>query len=215
MDTAPRKRSSDATREAIVAAAREVFVANGYDGTSIRKVAQKSGYSHGTMYLYFRDKDDLLSQLSEELFRLLLTRLRTLPRTLPPIARLRKALRIVLTFGLESPHHYHMMMSVIPPHLDASPRRFGTMATDVSGFLFDSVIRAAERDGISLEEPAVATEGLLALVHGAIELYRAGVMDAARAESVGMRAINLMLAGMYAGAPPCHTPELNDERLAR
>lgn len=201
MESAPRKRNSDVTREAIFEAAREVFVASGYEGTSIRKVASKAGYSHGTIYLYFRDKDDLLLQLSEEHFRQLLTRLRALPRTLTPGARLRAALSTVLAFGLGEPHHYHQMMAMRPPHLVGSPQRFGPMAVEVSGLLFDAVVLAAEREGLTLADAAVETEGLLAIVHGAIELHRADVMDADRATAVATRAIELLLAGLLADVP--------------
>lgn len=194
MERAPRKRNSDAARAAIFEAAQEVFASSGYEGTSIRKVASRAGYTHGTIYLYFRDKDDLLLQLSEEYFRQLLTRLRALPRTLAPAVRLREALRTVLLFGLETPHHYHVMMSIRPPHLTASTQRFGPMAVEVRGFLYDAVLLTAERQGASLAEPDVETEGLLAVVHGAIEMHRAGVMDAVRAEVVAMRSIDHVLA---------------------
>jgi AcrR family transcriptional regulator len=49
-----------AEREAaILAAARGVFAANGYDGTRIQDVADAMGIAKGTVYLYFRSKDDL------------------------------------------------------------------------------------------------------------------------------------------------------------
>jgi AcrR family transcriptional regulator len=191
-DAAPKRRDSEATREAIFEAAREVFIASGYNGASIRKVAKQAGYTHGTIYLYFRDKDDLLYQLSEEHFRQLLTRLRALPRTLEPVTRLREALRTILHFGLEYPDHYHLMVSMRPPHLASSAQRFGPMAEEVSGLLFDVVTRAAERGGFRLDNPRIEANGLLALVHGLIEFHRSEVLE---------RAIDLMLAGMAKERP--------------
>ena len=110
-ETSRRQARGDETRQAILDAARDVFVSDGYEGALIRKVAQAAGYTHGTIYLHFRDKDDLLSQLSEEQFRVLLERLRALPRSLDARARVAAALRQFVLYGLEFPNHYHLMFS--------------------------------------------------------------------------------------------------------
>ncbi len=52
----------------ILSAARELFSCDGYENFSMRKLARRIGYSPTTIYLYFRDKDDLLFCLCEELF---------------------------------------------------------------------------------------------------------------------------------------------------
>src|SRR4051794_12365941 len=52
-DESPRTRNSERTRAAILEAAAEVFEAVGYEGSSIRKVAERAGCTHGTLYLYF------------------------------------------------------------------------------------------------------------------------------------------------------------------
>src|SRR6266516_7479694 len=55
-------------RQAILTAAGELFLEQGYDHFSLRKVAERIGYSPTTIYLYFRDKDDLLFTVVEEVF---------------------------------------------------------------------------------------------------------------------------------------------------
>src|SRR6187455_325534 len=94
---------SDETRKAILEAAREVFVDDGFERASMRRVAQRAGITHGTIYLHFRDKDDLFYQVSEEQFRVLLERLRGLPRTLDPVSRTMAALRTFVEYGLDYP----------------------------------------------------------------------------------------------------------------
>jgi AcrR family transcriptional regulator len=191
-----RKRDSEATRAALFEAAGDVFVERGYAGASIRKVAERAGVTHGTLYLYFRDKDDLLYQLSEEHFRQLLARLRTLPRTLEPVARLQEALRTILTFGLDFPGHYHIMMSMRPPHVADDSRRFGPMAEEVLGYLYDAVLRAAERGKWQLTDPQVTAHALLATVHGVVDLHRDALLDGDAARKVGDEAIVRLLAGI-------------------
>jgi AcrR family transcriptional regulator len=205
-----RKRDSEATRTALLDAAQDVFLEHGYAGASVRRVAERAGVTHGTLYLYFRDKDDLLYQLSEELFRQLLARLRTLPRTLEPVARLREALHMILHFGLEFPGHYHIMMSMRPPHRNASSRQFGPLAEEVLGYLFDAVQRAAERGNWQVDDLQVTSHALVATVHGVIDLNRDALLDPDAARQVGEHAIHELLAGL--SARPRATLQATDAR---
>jgi AcrR family transcriptional regulator len=54
-----RDRQAQATRELIVAVARERFTTNGYTGTSINEIAQQAGVAKGALYHHFKDKDAL------------------------------------------------------------------------------------------------------------------------------------------------------------
>lgn len=47
-------------RREILDAARELFINEGYEKFTMRKLAQKIGYSPTTIYIYFKGKDDLL-----------------------------------------------------------------------------------------------------------------------------------------------------------
>jgi AcrR family transcriptional regulator len=58
-------------RRAILDAARELFVTEGYRNVSIRKIAEKIEYSPAAIYGYFPSKDDIFYALAEEGFRLL------------------------------------------------------------------------------------------------------------------------------------------------
>ena len=55
-------------RQAILTAAGTLFLEQGYERFSLRKVAERIGYSPTTIYLYFRDKDDLLFTVVDEGF---------------------------------------------------------------------------------------------------------------------------------------------------
>lgn len=60
MTTSDRKAWERAQREKrIVDMAREVFVARGYEGTSIPLIADAAGYNKRTIYLYFRNKEEV------------------------------------------------------------------------------------------------------------------------------------------------------------
>src|SRR5260221_9833654 len=63
-----QEREKQELRQAILAAAGELFLEQGYERFSMRKVAERIGYSPTTIYLYFRDKDDLLFTVIDDGF---------------------------------------------------------------------------------------------------------------------------------------------------
>lgn len=58
-----RQEASRKRREAILAAALEVFAAEGFAAARLDDVAEKAGVAKGTIYLFFKDKDELFEQL--------------------------------------------------------------------------------------------------------------------------------------------------------
>src|SRR5919202_6941068 len=66
-----QERDREAVRRAILDAARDLFVAEGYKNVSIRKIAERIEYSPAAIYSYFASKDDIFYALAEEGFRLL------------------------------------------------------------------------------------------------------------------------------------------------
>src|SRR5712691_3339843 len=65
------ERDREAVRRSILDAARELFVTEGYQHVSIRKIAERIEYSPAAIYGYFPSKDDIFFALAEEGFRLL------------------------------------------------------------------------------------------------------------------------------------------------
>ena len=64
----PRKRlsreeSQAQTRTRLIDTAQQLFVANGYGGTSIRDIAERAGYSQGAFYSNFASKEEVLLEL--------------------------------------------------------------------------------------------------------------------------------------------------------
>ena len=65
------ERDREAVRRAILDAARDLFVTEGYQNVSLRKIAERIEYSPAAIYGYFASKDDIFLALAEEGFRLL------------------------------------------------------------------------------------------------------------------------------------------------
>jgi AcrR family transcriptional regulator len=63
-----KEREKQEMREKILLVATEMFIEEGYDKTSIRKIADKIEYSPATIYLYFKDKDEIFHAIHDKGF---------------------------------------------------------------------------------------------------------------------------------------------------
>jgi AcrR family transcriptional regulator len=108
-------------RREILDAARDFFVNEGYEKFSMRKLAEKIEYSPRTIYPYFRDKDDLLFAICEEIaerFFADLTNIRAAHSD--PLESLRQALLYLVDFGFNNPDKYKVFFIT-------NPRVYGTL----------------------------------------------------------------------------------------
>ena len=56
-------RDDGGKRRQVLDGAREVFLADGFDGASMNDIARKAGVSKGTLYVYFNSKEELFAAL--------------------------------------------------------------------------------------------------------------------------------------------------------
>lgn len=124
-----RSRQKDELRRKILAAATHMFVEEGYENVSMRKIAEAIEYAPSTIYLHFRHKVELVSSICVEAFAELERRLdSTIGQGLPPMEALRLALRQYVQFGLDHPAHYAFVFCTPPFVLkDIDPASFTTI----------------------------------------------------------------------------------------
>jgi len=104
-----RAREKEALRQEILDAARELFVKEGYENVSMRRIAEKIEYSPTTIYLYFEDKASLLFAICEETFAKLAKRMEAITEQYDdPVEALKKGCRAYIEFGLKYPNHYRV-----------------------------------------------------------------------------------------------------------
>ncbi|HXA20455.1 MAG TPA: TetR/AcrR family transcriptional regulator [Thermoanaerobaculia bacterium] len=104
-----RQRYRQELRRVILESAREAFVQDGYESLSMRSLAERIGCSHGSIYLHFKDKEELFDCLVEESFAQLaevLAALKPEGKKIDPVELLRKAGRAYVDFGLRNPGAY-------------------------------------------------------------------------------------------------------------
>ncbi|MGE5249763.1 MAG: TetR/AcrR family transcriptional regulator [Bacteroidota bacterium] len=65
----PRPNVSDERKNQIINAAENVFTQKGFDDARMDDIAEETGLSKGTLYLYFKSKDDLIIAILDRMFQ--------------------------------------------------------------------------------------------------------------------------------------------------
>jgi len=105
-----QERDRQAVRDAILGAARDLFLTEGYRNVSMRKVAERIEYSPAAIYSYFSSKDDIFFALAEEGFRRLAAAgLRASTAASDPVDRLRSGMWAFYEFSKEQPDFFELM----------------------------------------------------------------------------------------------------------
>ena len=108
-------RHKEDLRKRILEAAKKLFVTSGYEATSIRKIAQEIEFSPTTIYLYYKDKSDIIYALHQEGFSMLRQDFQPLMQVESPFERLKAIGKCYLRFGLKHPDFYEVMFMMKGP----------------------------------------------------------------------------------------------------
>ena len=164
---ARRAREKEQLRQRILIAARELFVNEGYDNLSMRKIANKIEYSPTTIYLYFKDKADLLNSVCQETLLNLLNTLEQLKREeSDPVEALRKSGQAYVKFGLKYPQDYKLTFVIRPQFQKGLGLEEGSVGEKVFNYLREMVSECIQQK--KFREMDIETTGqvLWAAVHG-------------------------------------------------
>ena len=169
-----RERERQEIRDKIVDAARELFVQQGFEAVSMRKVAEKIEYSATAIYFHFADKEALLSAVCDRDFRLLQERFLQIATTVDPLERLRKTGAAYAEFAMDHPSSYRLMfMTPKPASLPGkSEIKKGDPSEDAYAFVRALAAEAIDKGCLSpeLTDPELVAQTLWAGVHGLVSL---------------------------------------------
>jgi AcrR family transcriptional regulator len=169
---ARRARERAEMVDRILDAARNLFVEQGYEAVSMRRIADAIEYTATALYGYFPSKEDILVALCERDFVALAETFAAAMAEPDPIEQLRGIGRIYLQFGLEHPHQYRFMfMTPLPCVHDKAPHK-GDPAKD--GYM---MVRLAAQKAFDegrfvddFKDADLAAQTLWAGLHGVIAL---------------------------------------------
>jgi AcrR family transcriptional regulator len=171
-----KKQHKDELREQILDAARELFVAEGVESVSMRKIAEKIGYSATTLYNYFEDKYALLFALCDADFGALQAAFKKIGLIADPIERLRKLGQVYINFALRYPGHYRFMFMtprIHRPADDCEGSGRGDPDQDAYAFLRETVLEGLKARVFRAEyrDADLLAQVIWSGVHGVASLH--------------------------------------------
>jgi AcrR family transcriptional regulator len=166
-----KAREKQEMRVRILEAAKTLFLEDGYASVSIRRIADAIEYSPSTIYLYFKDKDDILFALHNIAFKQLFRRQQGNAKIEDPRLRLEAFLSTYLEFALDNREYYDLMFIQYAPVsriMELAEWRYGRRSYES---LKETVRQCQERGYLVNLNLDAAAFGLWSFVHGIASLY--------------------------------------------
>lgn len=113
--TERKERERSEMRKLILEAAQRLFLENGYEKVSIRNIADAIEYSPATIYLYYKDKNELLFALHQHGFAKMVAEFAPLLHVKDPFERLKEMGRSYIRFAVENPELFDLMFIMNAP----------------------------------------------------------------------------------------------------
>ena len=162
-----RAREKKQLRQQILVAARELFVTEGYENISMRKIANKIEYSPTTIYLYFKDKADLLDSVCQETLINLLNTLEQLKNDKSdPVETLRRSGQAYVEFGLKYPQDYKLTFVIRPQFQKGLGLEEGSVGEKVFNYLREMVSECIQQKQFRQADVETTGQVLWSAVHG-------------------------------------------------
>ncbi len=172
------KSRSKSRRNEILDAARDLFFANGYHGTTVEQIARRAGYSKRTVYLDFANKDELFITLCLEGGELLFEKLNQSRQEEPSFeGGIELYLKTYIDFSREQSEYYRMIFSEATPEIIANcseglRARLERVERACLGILVDFAERAMGEGIIPEIDPWEVAAAFLGSATGIIQLFR-------------------------------------------
>lgn len=158
-------------RAEILSVAQKIFVEQGYEGATIRKIANTIGLSSTALYMHFPDKAAILNEICKGTFEsLILAGQDLLTEDAPPEVRLRRMAECYIRFGFDNPNAYRL--TYLSPPLDPVNGP-ATEVRETGNELFSQFVSAVQQAvaaGRMQGDPATLAQVIWATTHGLVAL---------------------------------------------
>lgn len=170
--SSPAERRRHKIRARILTAAEKVFAREGAEGLSIRRLAENIDYSPAAIYKYFSSKDELVDELKETFFELILENVNRIADTSMPFhERSRDCVATYVRIATEKPYHYAAAFTGESPSGDGPVDGEPGFETSKKGQAFN-VLKSMIAEGIEIGsfrsdiDPSLAAKSIWASMHG-------------------------------------------------
>lgn len=165
-----KEREKQEMRRRILDVAMNMFLVDGYEKTSLRNIAEKIEYSPATIYLYFKDKDELFYEVQKDAFQKLNEVFAQHVTATEPLARLGQICHTYVQFGIANPELYDLMFIIRAPMNVVEEKEMWDNGTDAFDFLVQTLTACIEQKLIKYTDPMIAALSVWSMGHGLISL---------------------------------------------
>jgi AcrR family transcriptional regulator len=165
------KGEGHSRRAEILAAAERIFVEHGYEGATIRKIADEVGLSSTALYMHFSEKGEILHEICRQSFAaLIVVNEGVLAEPGAPEDRLRRMMDAYVAFGFANPNAYRLVYLTRPQEaLGGAETAAQQLGADLFR-TFEAVVEDAGRCGRLRGEVRATAQALWAGGHGVVSL---------------------------------------------
>ena len=170
-------------REQILASAVELYLQDGLDGFSMRKLARQVGVTAPALYRHYDGKEHVLADVMREAHRAFMSYLDRAIEAPTPLERFSGATDGYLDFALEHPR-WHAILCFGPEQLGMVelPEDIEAMSCARHQFWIDRVRECMDAGILKDGDPTQTALTMWAHAHGLLQLHRQGHLQIDEAE---------------------------------
>jgi AcrR family transcriptional regulator len=185
-------------RSKIAQAAQELYLEEGIEGFSMRKVAERVGVSAPAIYRYFRNKDELLSEIVAAGLKSLEGYLRPALETGEPYDRLLRMSESYLQFAVEQPKYFDFAFLVPSPQIRGVADEIARPDWETFRLCVEQVAACMEQGLFARDDPLETAVTIWGEVHGLVTLFRTGRLgqDPEEFRAVYRRCLERVMRGL-------------------
>src|ERR1700754_557067 len=172
-----KEKQKQEIRKQILDASMKLFMEEGFENVTIRKIADLIEYSPTTVYLYFKDKDEIFFSLHDIGFQKMEEMNKDLITINNPLLRLHKMGENYLEFGMSNPEYYNLMFIQDEPMNKITELGFDWVKGDSAIARLKETVTECMDKGYINGDPHLVSLAVWSFVHGLVSLAIRGRME--------------------------------------
>ncbi len=167
-----KEREKEEMRRRIIDAARHLYVQNGYEKLSIRAIADEIEYSPATIYLYFKDKNEVMYAIHQQAFGKMMADFQPILNITDPFDRLMALGQQYTQFAVENPELFDVMFIITAPMETLECREDIWTEGRMSFNMLVQVVQECISAGVfKPQDPEVVAMMIWSTIHGYTALF--------------------------------------------
>lgn len=166
-----KQREKEYLKKRIIDSATKMFIEEGFENTSLRRIASEIEYSPATIYLYFKNKDELFYTIQERAFEKFYLKLDEFGFIKDPMGRLRSVATSYVEFAIANPGLYNLMFVMANPLNNLESKKDWKPGKECFNLLKTYITACVEKNLIKRMNADECTILFWSFIHGLSTLY--------------------------------------------